>query len=87
MPELKFPELDKLEKVSKASHEIGWFLDWLSEHGIALCETKNQEAFYHEYVRVRKSKEQLLADYFEIDLEKVEEEREQLLEHIRTLNP
>jgi len=36
-----------------------------------------------ELVLIRKSIEQLLAEYFEIDLQKVEEERRTILEHIR----
>ena len=34
----KYPECEKLSKVSKESNKIGFFLDWLEERGIVLAE-------------------------------------------------
>jgi len=72
------PELEKMRGVREESQKIGRFLDWLRGEGLEVCKVGG-EPFYL-------SIEQLLAKYFEIDLEKVEEERRALLDHLRELN-
>ena len=73
------PECEKLVAVADESHRMGEFLDWL-EQRYELC-TRDGEtdrlwpAFF--------SKEGLLAEYFKIDLHKVEKERRALLNHMR----
>jgi len=62
------PELDKLSGVKDQSQPIGEFLDWLS---------------YEKDVRLPASIEQLLADYFDIDMDKVEAEKLAILKHVR----
>ena len=57
-------ECDRLAKVADDSQKIGDFLDWLQqEHDVELPD------------RI----ERLLAEYFDIDLDKVEQERRGLL--------
>ena len=78
----EYPECDKLSKVSKESHIIGAFLDWCNSEGVHL-------ATYYEdrgLVVDRRSIEQVLADYYDIDLDKVEEERRHILEMQRHAN-
>jgi hypothetical protein len=91
------PELNKMKSVREKSQAIGEFLDWLAnekkvslaqyhahgEHcydgeGDLTCELRKDELYDFHY-----SIEKLLAEYFEIDLKKVEEERMAILEHIR----
>jgi hypothetical protein len=93
-PEL-YPECEKVRRASSTSQEIGEFLDWLREEkGIALC--KWQDTVRHSdefgdytpqgYYIVTERTEQLLADFFEIDLNKVEEERLAMLKELRGRN-
>jgi hypothetical protein len=90
-----YPECEKLRRVSYTSNQIGEFLDWLREEkGITLC--KWQDTIRHSneigdytpqgYYIVTERTEQLLADFFEIDLNKVEEERLALLNELRGRN-
>lgn len=69
---VKIPELEKMSKVRETSQTVGAFLDWL---------------FYNGHIKrtakFRGGMEEILAKYFDIDLNKVEEERRALLEEIR----
>ena len=73
------PELDKMKAVQGDSQVIGAFIDSLSEQGIHLAKYGDGDDMWP----VSKSIEQILADYFEIDLVKVEKERRAILDHIR----
>lgn len=116
----KYPECEKLAKVSKESNAIGEFLDWLSEEQKTFLfkwndeddngeakfidetgdptipstysfEEKDDEDFLNPeyeifpkgYYRVRLPHYQLLAQYFNIDLNKVEKERRQMLKELQ----
>lgn len=73
------PELEKMKNAQAESQIIGAFLDSLSEQGISLASYDGMDRLWP----VSKSIEQILADYFQIDLVKVEKERRAILEHIR----
>lgn len=93
---MRTPECEKLAAVSGRSQEIGQFLQWLGEKGIHLAVAHEHEdgcrgshgflscgytakglEWYHLNI------EKLLADYFEIDLEKIEKERRAILAQLR----
>ena len=85
-----YPESDKLLAVSGESQNIGYFLDWLRSQGYYLCKFQEEEynpeidemypaGFYPTYERI----EELLAKYFQIDMDKVDDERRQMLEDLR----
>lgn len=79
---LKTPELDKMNLIQDKSQEIGRFIEWLGERDpqLYLCEcAKEEEGFFPVYPNIEK----LLAEYFEIDLNKVEKERCDLLDFLR----
>lgn len=76
------PELDKMMKVQKESQIIGEFLD---SCGYMLCRASGKD--WHPFEPVPKTIEQVLADYFGIDLKKVEEERRSILRAIRAEVP
>ena len=77
------PECEKLVDVSKESQPIGEFIEWLKRK-YDICELVESEDMYGgEYVPVYKTTNQLLADYFQIDLDKVEHERRALLDWLR----
>jgi hypothetical protein len=92
---LPCPECEKLTSVSQFSQKIGEFLDWIAQtHGVVFSKyhTHSDEGCYDEegnrtcgvrtddLDRFFFDKEKLLAEFFEVDLEKVENERRALLE-------
>jgi hypothetical protein len=76
--EPKCPECEKLFKVSPQSQVIGAFLEHLKENGVKLSEWHR-----NSLVPIRSSTEDLLAEYFDIDMDKVERERQALLEYLK----
>lgn len=79
--EMKTPELDKMKKVSEDSQKIGEFLDWLKgKYEIARW---GDISGVDRLFPINENTEQLLADYFNIDLIKCEKERREILENIR----
>ena len=115
----KYPECEKLSKVSKESNKIGFFLDWLEERGIVLAEYPEHCLSLRSWEKMGEdckldhdtremdcgtgcsdytpesgdvlqgthhTKERLLADYYEVDLAEVENERQAMLEECRNAN-
>lgn len=76
------PECDKLHAVRDRSQEIGAFLDWLIEDKQYVLAKYTPQADY-ELVPQNVSIERLLAEYFEIDMDKVDAERRAILESLR----
>ena len=73
---LKCPECDKMRAVKEKSQAIGEFLEWLhSEKDITLCRLEGN----YDYRIINISTEKLLAEFFDIDLNKVEEEKRAIL--------
>lgn len=90
------PELDRLKDVAPDSQKLGEFIDWLEENGLFLCSVHRHtddcrrgggpprcELHDFEHIRTNKTVTQLLAEYFSIDLNKVETERRTLLDFVR----
>lgn len=77
--QLKCPECEKLSKISEESQKIKNFIEWLRENGMEIC-TDDVDGYYPAY---NGATEQLLAKYFEIDLNKVEDERREFLKWMR----
>lgn len=99
-PKSKYPECDKLRSVAPVSNEIGSFLDWLrDEYAVVLGKWVAEEDRFGRVKRDRDGDalhvlapapfglERLLAEYFEIDLDKVETERRQILEDLQKPKP
>lgn len=80
-----YPECEKLKKVSIEHSNIMEFLDWLDEEkSIRLCECdQSSTSSFSAYAPITTSKEKLLAEYFNLDLKKIEEERRAMIEEIR----
>ena len=93
--QVKTPELDKMLVIQDKSQKIGEFLEWLSEQDIELM-TQPEEQCSDCYERencggvmmmyISRSKEQMLADFFDIDLVKCEQERQALMDAVREDN-
>jgi len=92
-PQPACPECEKLSAVAEKSNIIGEFLDYfLPNKGVVLAKWVDNENEYgenevlvpaYEY-RNETGINNLLAEYFEIDMKKVEEERMALLEWLRS---
>lgn len=82
-----YPEHDKLKAISDQSQAQGAFLDWLqSEKGYDLCGHEELDDYEAGWFPVRESIQKLLAEYHEIDLNRLEEEKLAMLEACHTLH-
>lgn len=85
----EYPEHEKLRAIQEQSQTIGHFLEWLAvEKDVMLCKadpeyTGDRSPFWP----IRKSREKLLADYFGIDLKKIEQEKQAMLDKLRAQPP
>jgi hypothetical protein len=75
----EYPQHDALKVIQPLSQACGAFLEWLGEQGYVLC-----KHYHGNYAPAGISRDHLLAEHFEIDLEKLEEEKRAML---RSLNP
>lgn len=96
----EYPEHDKLAKVKDKSQTCGQFLDWLESDGRILCKYHKHtddcgvdrwghpDCGYSEesLVPIHTSIEDLLAEFFQIDRKKLEQEKRQMLNEIRRAN-
>lgn len=86
---MEYSECEKIGKVKDQSQAIGEFIDWLqSEKGIVFAryhiEGKDPIVDYlKKLIPVHLSMEKTLAEFFDIDLNKVEEERRAMLDDLR----
>jgi len=75
------PELNRMHAVHDKSQAIGEFLEWLTgERGLVLAEWREGRAVPRP---ARAQTQELIAEYFEIDLTKVERERRAILKSLR----
>lgn len=80
----KYPQLAKSKAVNEKSQTIGEFVDWLLiDKGYRICTFIENESpaggqYFSEHMGTARM-EQLLAEYFEIDLEAAEQERRAML--------
>jgi len=73
----EYPECEKLHKVKDQSFIIGQFLEWLQED-YAVARWDGNDLFPdHPGI------EKLIAEYFNIDLNKVEKEKQEILAELR----
>ena len=83
----KYPEHEKLHQVKDKSQAIGEFLDWLGnerEPRAQLCElVKSEDTEDYEFTPIVKNIQMILAEYFKIDLEKLEKEKRDILDDFR----
>jgi len=75
---MKYPEHEKMHSVKEKSQAIGEFLEQIQSEGLVICDYHE-----HEWSPISKGIEQILADYFEIDLNKIEREKRQMLDEMR----
>jgi hypothetical protein len=80
-----YPESTKLHEIAHLSQACGEFIDWLaSEHGIQLCEIP--KGYSDTWFPSHRSLHGLLAEHFEIDMNKVDAERRAMITALRAAN-
>ena len=78
------PELDRIAKVHDQSEIIGQFLEWLQDAShYAIGEWISERNVQDSFVPAHPDINRLLAEYYDIDLDKVDQERKQILDEIR----
>ncbi len=77
---METPELNRMQAIQPKSEIIGEFLDWLFyEKNLNICEMYEGLTFQPLY----KSPNNWLAEYFGIDLDKVDQEQKAILQNLR----
>ncbi len=85
MKKVKTPELEKLVEIRPDNEVISGFLEWLGEKEITLSDWTGlcEDCGNAILAPISITKEQLLANYFSIDLAKCEKERRVLLDDLK----
>ncbi len=95
-----YPEHEKLKALDNKNIVCGNFLEWLQDtKGYVLCEEHEHTSYCYdeegnmncEYgngdmMPVRLNIESILADYFDINTKKLEEEKDKMLKDMRRVN-
>lgn len=79
-----YPEHDKLHKVKDRSQACGEFLDWLREEKHVLLHVYDKSL--DMYYPLLQSNEKLLAEFFDIDMDVLEQEKRMMLDMLRKTN-
>ena len=77
---MKYPEHEKLKEIQEQYQICGEFLEWLNEE-FEILSTGGGEL--DEYYPCHLSREKLLAQFFNIDLDKLEQEKRKMLDELR----
>ena len=83
-----YPEHDKLSAIKDKSQAIGEFLEWLDyEKNYRVCSLcESSDGWREEYSPIFTSNEKLLAEFFCIDLKKLEQEKRKMLDELCVQN-
>lgn len=74
-----YPEHEKLSGINEQSQWLGSFIEWGQEQGWSFRQYDEET---DNWYRIRKTIEQMLSEYFKIDLVKLEEEKVQMLKQL-----
>jgi hypothetical protein len=87
MSETKYPELEKMKATRAEADTLTRFVDWLEENDMRICKRVKVSPLYRgsPYESISESFEKLFARFFEVDLDKIEAERRQILDAQREL--
>lgn len=78
-----YPEHEKLRALRGKNDVVGDFLTWLEQQGVVLCEHRDGHNYPHP---VSRSIPKWLALYFEIDQDKLEDEKRDMLNVLRRVS-
>lgn len=79
----KYPEHEKLNNIKEMSQQLGSFIDWAQNSGYSLHEYRGDDEDHGYWAPTRKDVNQLLSEYYKINLIKLEEEKCQMLDELR----
>jgi hypothetical protein len=77
---MTYPEHEKLKALGDSNQIVGDFIEWLSEQGYEICRWNDSGT---HCLPVHLHRDQMLADFFEIDRDKLEAEKRQMLDALR----
>lgn len=75
----KYPEHAKMIAITNRSQLDGELLEWLGEAGYTICKYDEDG---HGFFPVNKSIPELLAERYDIDLDKIEAEKRQMIKEL-----
>lgn len=75
-----YPEHDRMAAVSDQAQAIGDFLEWAQSRGQRLAAINRHGAWHPTHLRT----EEVLAEYFDIDLDKIAAEKEAMYQALRS---
>lgn len=82
--EKRYPESERVLQLQEQSRLVRTFLEWLKTKNYILCGySKHRSLDGQIYSPVMISNTTILADFFDIDMEKVESEKEQMIEDMK----
>lgn len=79
LPTVPTPECDRMLAVAKESQAVGSFIDWMRGEGWGFGRVHDEGTHDPYWEWDPRSIEQMLADFYQIDLTKVEQERRAIL--------
>lgn len=83
---IQYPMLEKLKRIEEKSHLCGEFFDFIRSKYVLFDPSVPREQFGYvgsgDYI----NPEKLLAEFFDIDMEQAEEERQQILKYLHSQN-
>lgn len=77
-----YPEHEKQRKILNEAQAIGRFIDWLHEQGMCIGEYDHNDILYRKSCSIN----EILAAHFGIDLNRINEEKEDMLNEFRKIN-
>lgn len=80
-----YPEHERLKEIRGHSRAIGDFIEWLGERKMPICKLHTGPDFLSdgEYFPYQDSTDAILAEYFEIDLKRLEDEKQAMIDALR----
>lgn len=77
----KWPEYEKMLKLEDLVQPLLEFLDWSEEEGMSLCRLEEGS-----YKRISENKRSLLVKFFDIDMDKLEKEKQEMLDDLHKIS-
>lgn len=78
-----YPEHQKLKAISDKSQCVADFWDYMEQQGIVFAERgENSQFLYH----TMKNKRDFIAEFFDIDMNKIEAEKRAMIEDLQKIN-
>ncbi len=81
----KYPEHEKLKAISADSQKIGDFINWLGANELSICGCRETHSGV-DWTPTIKPIRIILAEYFDIDQEKIDDEKDEMLKEMREEN-